>query len=150
MRRLQTPHNWSGSATDLIGLHIYRIWVEDGERSLHLDTNHGLVSIVTDGDCCSQTWFADILGVDAAIGERVEGVSEPAVPHVNDGRCRQEVDRFYCIELRTKKGRCQIVYRCSSNGYYGGSSSVSRNPSSPDVPTPIPGHWRKISDDWSA
>jgi hypothetical protein len=42
------------------------------------------------------------------------------MPDIQDERCRQDDDRFYGIKLLTTGGYVDIVYRNSSNGYYGG------------------------------
>jgi len=72
------------------------------------------------GTCCSETWFADIIGVEALLGATVTNVEAVPMESVEDGRSRQEHDEFYGVKLTTTKGYVDIVYRNSSNGYYGG------------------------------
>lgn len=56
----------------LIGGVVKELWVSKGEEVLKFvmadGTNH---YYKTDADCCSETWFADIVGVKAIIGGKV-------------------------------------------------------------------------------
>jgi hypothetical protein len=94
------------------------------------------------GDCCSETWFADITGVTALIGGTVAEAAEVEMQAVDDGRTRQDEDEFYGVKLRTEKGIADIVYRNSSNGYYGGSIGLWEGD--------LPGNMASITDDWHA
>ena len=62
--------------------------------------------------------------------------------NVDDGRCRQEYDAAYGWKIATNKGYADIVFRNSSNGYYGGEINLMQTPS---VAATI-----AISDDWQA
>lgn len=77
-----------------------------------------------EGDCCSHSWFADIVGVEALLGQLVREVEEVQMESrgydVNDGRALQEVDQAYGYKLKTAKGFVDLIFRNSSNGYYGG------------------------------
>ena len=79
----------------------------------------------TDGDCCSESWFADIVGVVELLNAKVKSVSEISIENcgynVEDGRGRQDYDRAYGYKIITNKGYADIVFRNSSNGYYGGT-----------------------------
>lgn len=131
----------------LLGRRIVSIGVSPGEDVMVFDTDAGRVGYGTVSDCCSETWFADLTGVSALLGEIVT----EAVPlsmdfyndyNVEDGRTRQERDEAYGYGLTTAKGHATLVYRNSSNGYYGGTM-VLADPTydGPLVP---------ITDDWSA
>ena len=52
------------------------------------------------------------------VTEIIEG--DTSVVNVLDGLGRQDYDTAYSIGLQTDAGACFIVYRNSSNGYYGG------------------------------
>jgi len=73
------------------------------------------------GDCCSETWFADILGIENLINQEVTNVEDINLEDIQDGRSRQDSDEFYGIKITTIKGVVDIIYRNSSNGYYSGS-----------------------------
>jgi hypothetical protein len=78
---------------------------------------------MTEGDYCSESWFADLVGVHNVIGREVISVETIPLPewvNVEDGRTRQEYDEAYGLRISTDGGTCDVIYRNSSNGYYGG------------------------------
>ena len=128
----------------LIGTKINGISVNDDQSILSFDTDQGEVTYQAWGDCCSESWFADITGVSALLGATVAGVEEVSLDgyNVNDGRCRQEEDSAYGYKITTDKGYADIVFRNSSNGYYGGDIGLIDN-------RPQNG-MKAITDDWHA
>ena len=112
----------------LVGRTINAMWLSRGEDTLTFATDVGPISLYADGECCSESWFADFTGVDALLGNEVVscdmsdlyGYSRDAYD-TEDGRGRQEDDKAYGFKLASRDGVCQIVFRNSSNGYYGGS-----------------------------
>jgi hypothetical protein len=96
----------------------------------------------TEADCCSETWWADVTGFDALVGGTVLSAEEIALPEPEDDRGRQEYDQAYGLKVTTNKGVCDMVYRNSSNGYYGGSAYRAD-----DLPN---GPLAKIEGDWQA
>lgn len=128
----------------IAGKRIERLEVGDQEGQLRFTVKDGAPVVwQTEGDCCSETWFADIIGTENLVGHEVLKAEEIEVPAVEDNRTRQEEDQFYGVRLVTEKGPCEIIYRNSSNGYYGGSIYLPDPPSSCDK-------WKEISADWSA
>ena len=107
-------------------------------------TNNGEVAYETEADCCSVTWFADIIGVCNLLGATVTTVEDVDIDNVDDSRSRQETDKFYGLKITTDKGYADIIYRNSSNGYYGGSCCWLKN-----FKLPIDNLF-EISEDWSA
>ena len=105
-----------------------------------------VLCLQTDGDCCSETWFADIIGIRNLLsGSNVDGIEILRFPEeVSDARSRQEVDAVYGVRLRTCKGNCDIIYRNSSNGYYGGTVDVVPETTCADI------KFKKITKDWQA
>lgn len=128
---------------ELIGKTVVGLRVNDDQAFLTFDHPDGTsTTYVTDEDCCSETWFADVTGVSALLGSKVLEVDFVEVKEVDDDRTRQEHDEFYGVKLRTEKGYVDIVYRNSSNGYYGGSIELyGKSP---------PERMINITDDWSA
>ena len=53
------------------------------------------------------------------------------------------MDSFYGVKIVTDKGRAEIVYRNSSNGYYGGAADYVDNFTRPIDLT-------EITEDWQA
>ena len=128
---------------ELIGKTITALRVNEDQSILAFDHPDGTsTSYQTDGDCCSETWFADITGVAALIGATVAEAIEVEMEAVDDGRTRQEEDCFYGVKLRTDKGMADIVYRNSSNGYYGGEIHLCQQT--------LPENMTSITDDWRA
>ena len=129
---------------ELIGKKITGLRINEDQSVLVFDTDQGAVGYEVDGDCCSESWFADITGVSAMLGGTVQTVDEVSMEgyNVEDGRCRQECDDAYGYKLTTEKGYADIVFRNSSNGYYGGSIDPLRG----DPPEGM----TAIEDDWHA
>lgn len=134
---------------NLIGEKVLAVYVaHEDQTELVFQTDKGYLGYVLDADCCSVSWFADIIGVQALIGQVVTHAEDIELEGVmQDDRCRQDMDRFYGIKLTTGKGYVDIVFRNSSNGYYGGTIDD--------------GNWYlegcfnlnnfvKIEDDWAA
>ena len=88
-----------------------------------------------DADCCSETWISDLRDLHHLVGFPVLSLSTFDPPFQDDGRCRQEADRFYGLRFTTTRGTTELVYRNSSNGYYGGSLELVPGPFEAD---PIP------------
>lgn len=100
-------------------------------------------------ECCSETWVADIIGVDNLVNKvgqfirevtTAEGIS---MPDPCDGRSRQESDEVFGLRFRTSQGTCEIIFRNSSNGYYGGSYSFKKLDTALDVTG-----WKEITEDF--
>lgn len=93
-----------------------------GVEGVIFSTSEGDVALLVDGDCCSDSWMYRITGVASLMGRVVLGVLETPTDDVNpnDGLGRQEEDLVYGAGLLTEAGVCEIVFRNSSNGYYGG------------------------------
>jgi hypothetical protein len=135
----------------LVGHKIRKVFVAEGEESMAFVTDAGTFAFETEGDCCSETWFADLIGFKALIatsppnywGGQVFSAEDFELPSEEGGRSRQEYDDVMGVRLKTHAGVCEILYRNSSNGYYGGS--ISRV----FVPESLEG-WKEITGDWSA
>jgi hypothetical protein len=128
---------------ELIGKTVTGLRVNEDQSILTFDHPDGASpSYATWGDCCSETWFADITGVSALLGGKVLKVENVELPAVDDKRTRQEHDQFYGLKLRTARGVANIVYRNSSNGYYGGRIDLHRGA--------LPESMTAITDDWQA
>ena len=106
----------------LVGKVVHGLSVSDGQHYLVIHTNGGFVVYETEADCCSETWFADITGIQCLVGREVREAKFVELPYYNtdDGRGRQESDQAYGFEIGTDRGKCVVVFRNSSNGYYGG------------------------------
>ncbi len=129
---------------ELIGKKISRICVNDDQHLLVFYHPDGQVTAYeTYGDCCSETWFADIVGVQALLNgvvERADEIPLSEVREVDDARSRQEFDKVYGVKLKTDLGYADIAYRNSSNGYYGGDIGLFHGEITENL-TPITADW---------
>ncbi|MDB5541607.1 MAG: hypothetical protein JWQ89_3334 [Devosia sp.] len=116
---------------DLVGKVVQSLWVEEGEHNLVIKTDGGDCNLHVEGDCCSESWFADFLGVDTLLNQSVVKVEEVEMPDydTNDNRGRQDEDQVYGYRFTTARGYADLIFRNSSNGYYGGWLNVSDNQS---------------------
>jgi hypothetical protein len=155
---------------ELVGKTITHIEVSvDGNYYIRFNVeNEEPIVYLAEGDCCSESWFAEVLGAYGALSNKflvkdVQHMKMPlwAVKHVNtDGKCRQDFDEVYGYKLSVDvlttrynrmlntyldfsgNGTVEIIYRNSSNGYYGGWCELCDNPEDQE--------WIKITEDWSA
>ena len=114
---------------ELTNKRITGVYIGAHESSIKFTLEGSADPIVFDcgGDCCSETWFSEILNVDALVGHVVMSVETLNLPHHEDGNGRQEYDRFYGYGIATDAGHCTIVFRNSSNGYYGGDCGIGKD-----------------------
>jgi hypothetical protein len=112
------------SIQQLEGNVINSIWVSEDEHDLILSLENGRSFIAsTEGDCCSESWWADIVGVNQIIGSKVIEAGTMPLPedyNLEDGRTRDSYDEAYGFKITTERGQCDLIFRNSSNGYYGG------------------------------
>jgi len=130
----------------MIGKQVLVLMVSPGEQEVGFITTEGTSYVCeTFADCCSETWVADILGVQALLSGVVTAFELVEFPEVEDGRTRQEFDEFFGFRITTTKGRCDFVFRNSSNGSYGGDVK----PPSLCTLSAFVG-WKPVADDFSA
>lgn len=135
---------------ELIGKKVVRLEINEDESVLKFIHPEGDETLyVAIGDCCSATWFADITGVDALLNHTIAAAENIEMKDViQDQRCRQEVDEFYGVKLTTDAGIVNIVYRNSSNGYYGGWICFLNPEDKPKYKEN--NKFRPITEDWQA
>jgi len=107
---------------ELIGHKIIKMFIDkDSQEYLVFQCKQRNFVYYVDGECCSESWFADVVSINALLGHTVNSVDEVDMGEINDDRGRQECDEAYGYKLKTTGGYADIVFRNSSNGYYGGS-----------------------------
>ncbi len=114
---------------ELMGRLVRAVYLNDDATHLQFDTDSGPLAYCAEADCCSESWFNHIAGLDA-LRERVLQVEEVPVVVVIEGEpgysARQEVDEVYGFKLYTLRGICDIELRNASNGYYGGYAGSTK------------------------
>lgn len=132
---------------ELIGKTVVGLRISDNETILAFDHPDGSSTCYqVQEECCSESWFADIVGVNALIDMIVRSASEIDLKNynVNDGRCRQEEDTAYGYKLTTDRGYVDIIFRNSSNGYYGGWLKLYKG-TLPDIMKAITNDWQALN-----
>ena len=106
---------------ELVGTVVKEVYLDSGTQHYMLfKTDLFDCAFIAEGDCCSESWFSAVAGLENLIGYKVREVVEVTMGSPADGKSRQECDQLYRITLVTKWGACDIEFRNSSNGYYGG------------------------------
>ncbi len=135
---------WSRTTLDvLLGHRIQSVSVVN-DATIELVTDKGPIRFDVTGDCCSESWFYRVRGLNKVIGQPVIAIIDTDVSDIdpNDGLCRQDSDEVNGIGLLTPGGTLEIVYRNSSNGYYGGSIEASKTErATTDIICPVDGDW---------
>lgn len=133
------------NATSLVGRKIEELYVGPEEKDLILVLNNGdICRFDTEGDCCSKSWWADIVGVKQLINHTIISIEQVDMPIPNDNRSRQVEDQVYCYKIKTDGGECDLIFRNSSNDYYGGWASMEY------VDSFIIKYYKQITEDWQA
>ena len=78
------------------------------------------------GDCCSETYFSDVLNQSNIIGKKITRVEEVELIEgdYNARKSRQEEDNVYGFKIYAGDVFCLVTMRNCSNGYYGGSCEL--------------------------
>lgn len=111
---------------DLVGKVINKIEMSDDTTVMVFTTDSGeKIAYLTEGDCCSYSWFSHITNLDTLLGQKVnEVVEREEFSKEEYEKAEKEGDyeslALYGYMLKTNKGTCDIEFRNDSNGYYGG------------------------------
>lgn len=111
----------------LIGAKTKALFIDKAKERLVFQTDKGDFAFVAEGDCCSQSWFEHLSGVEDLINSKIKSVR-----HVDMGEIAHpshECLQLYGTRIQTARGVFEIEMRNSSNGYYGGYISQSSNTS---------------------
>lgn len=140
--------SYSAGLNSLTGRTIHGIAVADGEQTMRFDTDRGPIFIDAVGDCCSQSYFEELIGLRSLIVP-VGTVQPVQATEVLDYEDRAEdvdngVIQHYGYRIATLQGFATLAFRNESNGYYGGSLEQV-----PSVPAGL--RWRLLRagvDEW--
>jgi hypothetical protein len=120
----QSPDTKTSDLSSLVGQTIESVLVSDDESILAFSVAEqlDLIYFEVEGDCCSESWFADIFCMRNLYSRviKVEDIYLDDKYKTDDNRCRQDEDEVYGYRITTMKGVAIISFRNSSNGYYGG------------------------------
>lgn len=111
----------------LVGKTVSTVELSDDAEFLRLTTTDGeRHTFRTEGDCCSYTWINDLIGVSSLIGHEITAVESvdlpaPEITVTQPDGYDSDILADYGYKFRTTGGYFDIIYRNSSNGYYGGS-----------------------------
>jgi len=103
----------------LIGKHIREVHINGAHDLLQFTLADGETILVgCEGDCCSQSWFQSINDADDLHDATVSYAIHKEILWPG---CDGEEEKVYGYMIATDKGYVDLVFRNSSNGYYGGS-----------------------------
>lgn len=133
---------------ETIGRKVKSLWVSDDEAEIvFVFKDGGQATYLTEGDCCSHSWYADIVGAKQLIGATVKEIEELSLDNYNyDIRKNSQEDQAYGHSFKTDKGACDIIFRNASNGYYGGWAEYHKSAAPIDERTDL----IQIKKDWRA
>lgn len=155
---------------ELVGKLVTNIYVSNDETFMKFDIKDEQPIIYKAyGDCCSETWFADII-VNWRMTKKdrdnypleVLNCEELDIPEwlqeviAADGRGRQDSDAVYGLKLKFKDHAWRpvvehdltIVFRNSSNGYYGGEVLLADQQNKYTKKALEDVEWVKIDSNW--
>ena len=111
----------------LKGQRILSIDLGECNERITFHTDSQSFHFICDASCCSESWINHISGIECLLGEIVLEVQEIELEEIQEGEKghsgKQECDQVLMYKIITEKGTCDIEFRNSSNGYYGGSLS---------------------------
>jgi len=108
---------------ELFGSTLEGVYFSEDGSYMKIQTDKDAYCFDTEGDCCSHTYYHEVFGVPEGNILEVEDVDMPDLKDGDEDK-NDELVQQYGINIKTTKGVITIVYRNSSNGYYGGSSSL--------------------------
>lgn len=118
---------------------VSRLFIGNNEHYLKFEFTDGTQLIFEAvGDCCSESYFAEFIATRSLIGYKINDIK--SIPMMCEEGTRQDSDKIYSYEFLTDAGVSTLVFRNSSNGYYGGWIQVVE-------PEEVETIWRPILDD---
>lgn len=141
---------------ELLGKTVEEMYVNQDQSLLKFVTDEGVYIYETEADCCSETWFADINFGYRFFNREITSQVELDIPEwlntllTNDGRTRQDCDQVYGYQLVANRVTCDIIFRNSSNGYYGGSCGLMDTTNKYSIKQLNEAVWTQITEDWKA
>jgi hypothetical protein len=133
---------------DLLNKTINEVYIGEDKTYLKFVTSEGEFSYYAYGDCCSQSWFNHLDGLDRLIGQEVKQIVGKPSSEVLPEKDQDQVE-MYGWTLITPKGYVDLEMRNDSNGYYGGSvERIGAPDRSSRTMTPPEGGWELVKEDF--
>lgn len=114
----------------------------ESDDTLYISTDRNVHVFNVQGDCCSHSYFYEISNVNQLIGGKVIKIEQISMPDPGVDT-EYECIQAYGYKIHTDKGYGLIVFRNSSNGYYGGWMEYAGEREY------IPSNATEITDDWN-
>lgn len=130
------------SSSGMAGKVVRSLEISKDASFLRFKCDDGHVEVwEAEGDCCSHSWFHEIHNPSALLGHTIESAEWLDLDSLDspDGE-----EKWYGFNLNTTGGATKIVFRNSSNGYYGGSVEVRIG----DVPDSLDNPFAAITEDF--
>lgn len=103
---------------DLVGQVVASLEIDDTSRYLRFTLKNGeQLLYVSEGDCCSVSWFHYIEGVQFLLRAKILKVQ--AITIEETIKLDYSFVQLYKITMITTQGYVDFEYRNESNGYYG-------------------------------
>lgn len=140
---------------ELIGRKILSVGIDEEHDILRFKTDAGPVFYMTENECCNWVYFNDILGIKEILGKVVNSITHHDCKDISHDSSAIDCLDEYMITLNSDTGRCDITYRNSSNGYYGGycvnvPGDKPWENSNQEPPTAIADFsYRELTEDWT-
>ena len=135
---------------ELLGKTVKEVYISDCSRQLKFVTDEYTdIYYSAYGDCCSQSYFEEINGFHALIGNKVNKVTSSDLPGNNAPLHENDDIKNYSETLVTDKGYTDFIYRNYSNGYYGGSCDYQKEePYTQSGKGKTPVKWIQVTEDY--
>ena len=105
----------------LVGKTVKEVYLSYDGVTIIFKCDDEEIAYWAEGDCCSESWFNHITGIDNLIEGNAPVLRVVDKPEITGLKStRQEVDIQYGYLIETRYGYCEIEFRNASNGYYGG------------------------------
>ena len=124
----------------LMDKHVLAVHINSQHDLLRFSLNDGSTYCVeAAGDCCSSSWFESINDADDLHDAQVVYIASKHISAETLGLDGDE-EKVYGYTIATNKGLVDIIFRNSSNGYYGGFLVLSTD-SGDTCTIPVRGDW---------
>jgi hypothetical protein len=136
--------SWQTHNSVLNGERIKQLHID--EDKLFITTDKAIHMFYVVGDCCSHSYFYEIDNVFQMLTWVVvdmESIDMPEVPTSEYGEYDEDL-KAYAYKIHTEGGYGLIVFRNSSNGYYGGNMEYGGIVTADQITG------KEITEDWNA